>query len=208
MSLDRVSICPWIWIHTTNQTFGIFFCPKQNIITHTPFFVETHGKAFWSVNTCTCPSVFYVYHFAVSDAELEQFVVQVIEANNRGVSAARNVSNEPNWSFGQSLFFAGTILTTIGKSYEDIMKLCLYKKNYRHLFFAFHWRTLTCSLEISDRHQDTIELQVLVYREYHGVIYELDDISFNSTKHHFLYYISMRKYVDCPSSCKMGWSLQ
>ena len=89
-------------------------------------FFETHGKAFWSVNTCTCPRVIYVYHFAVSDAELEQFVVQVIEANNRGVSAARNVSNEPNWSFGQSLFFAGTILTTIGKSYEDIMKLFLY----------------------------------------------------------------------------------
>ena len=50
-----------------------------------------------------------------TDAELEAFILEVIDANNRGVSAARNVTTtEPNWSFGQSLFFAGTILTTIG----------------------------------------------------------------------------------------------
>ena len=41
--------------------------------------------------------------------------MEIIEANNRGVSAVANVSMEPNWSFVQSLFFAGTILTTIGK---------------------------------------------------------------------------------------------
>ena len=54
----------------------------------------------------------------VTDAELEEFVVHIIEANNRGVSAVKNVSSEPNWSFGQSLFFAGTILTTIGKYHQ------------------------------------------------------------------------------------------
>ncbi|CAH1791764.1 unnamed protein product [Owenia fusiformis] len=50
----------------------------------------------------------------VPDAELENFIVEVIEANNRGVSAVANVTKDPNWSFGQSLFFACTILTTIG----------------------------------------------------------------------------------------------
>ena len=49
-----------------------------------------------------------------SDEELEAFIVKIVRANNRGVSAIRNVTNEPNWSFGQAFFFAGTVLTTIG----------------------------------------------------------------------------------------------
>ena len=49
------------------------------------------------------------------DDDLEEFIVTIIDANNRGVSAVGNVSSEPNWSFGQSIFFAGTVLTTIGK---------------------------------------------------------------------------------------------
>ncbi|XP_014676553.1 PREDICTED: potassium channel subfamily K member 1-like [Priapulus caudatus] len=50
----------------------------------------------------------------VGDEELEEFIVEVIRANTRGVSAIRNVTMEPNWSFGQSMFFAGTVITTIG----------------------------------------------------------------------------------------------
>jgi potassium channel subfamily K protein 1 len=41
----------------------------------------------------------------------------VVKASNRGVSAARNASGEPNWSFGQSLFFSSTVVTTIGNNY-------------------------------------------------------------------------------------------
>jgi potassium channel subfamily K protein 1 len=41
----------------------------------------------------------------------------VVKASNRGVSAARNVSGEPNWSFGQSLFFSSTVVTTIGNNF-------------------------------------------------------------------------------------------
>ncbi|KAK3868059.1 hypothetical protein Pcinc_026535 [Petrolisthes cinctipes] len=57
---------------------------------------------------------FLAKHPCVSDAELEDLIVEIITANNRGVSAARNVSGEPNWSFGQSFFFSSTIVTTIG----------------------------------------------------------------------------------------------
>nr|CAD7597040.1 unnamed protein product [Timema genevievae] len=49
-----------------------------------------------------------------SDADLEELIQEVVKASNRGVSAARNVSGEPNWSFGQSLFFSSTVVTTIG----------------------------------------------------------------------------------------------
>ncbi|CAD5121554.1 DgyrCDS10053 [Dimorphilus gyrociliatus] len=50
----------------------------------------------------------------ITDGELEAFIEKIVEAQNRGVSAIKNVTSESNWSFGQSLFFAGTILTTIG----------------------------------------------------------------------------------------------
>lgn len=53
-------------------------------------------------------------HPCLSDEDLEEFIVEIVRANNHGVSAVRNVTMEPSWSFGQSLFFAGTIVTTIG----------------------------------------------------------------------------------------------
>ena len=54
------------------------------------------------------------FHF--SDVELEKFIANIVIATNRGVSATKNVTmSEPNWTFGQSIFFAGTLLTTIGK---------------------------------------------------------------------------------------------
>ncbi|XP_076442971.1 potassium channel subfamily K member 1-like isoform X1 [Babylonia areolata] len=51
----------------------------------------------------------------VSEEQLELFIEKVVGAANRGVSATRNVTmSEPNWSFGQALFFSSTVLTTIG----------------------------------------------------------------------------------------------
>lgn len=57
---------------------------------------------------------FLADHPGVSDDALETLISEVVRASNRGVSAARNVSGEPNWSFGQSLFFSSTVITTIG----------------------------------------------------------------------------------------------
>ncbi|KAF4526023.1 hypothetical protein B566_EDAN000816 [Ephemera danica] len=45
---------------------------------------------------------------------LEDLLQLVVDAGNRGVSATRNATGEPNWSFGQSLFFSSTVATTIG----------------------------------------------------------------------------------------------
>jgi hypothetical protein len=61
-------------------------------------------------------------HPSVSDQALEDLISEVVKASNRGVSASRNASGEPNWSFGQSLFFSSTVVTTIGrkKYYERI----------------------------------------------------------------------------------------
>ncbi|XP_073992952.1 potassium channel subfamily K member 1-like isoform X2 [Rhodnius prolixus] len=53
-------------------------------------------------------------HSCVQDGALEELIEEVVRASNRGVSAAQNVSGEPNWSFGQSLFFSSTVVTTIG----------------------------------------------------------------------------------------------
>lgn len=65
-------------------------------------------------------TLIYLTHLLLLDSSLEILIQEVIEANNRGVSAARNVSGEPNWSFGQSLFFASTVVTTIGEFFNNI----------------------------------------------------------------------------------------
>jgi len=50
----------------------------------------------------------------IPEQELDELLLHVVRATNRGVAVTRNLSSEPNWSFGQSFFFAGTVVTTIG----------------------------------------------------------------------------------------------
>ncbi|KAF2366722.1 Potassium channel domain [Trinorchestia longiramus] len=59
-------------------------------------------------------STFLQRHPCVSDAALEELIEEILGASRRGVSALRNATGESNWSFGQSLFFSSTIVTTIG----------------------------------------------------------------------------------------------
>ncbi|KAF6036732.1 hypothetical protein EB796_004974 [Bugula neritina] len=50
----------------------------------------------------------------VTDMELEQFLVDVVEATGQGIFVTNNVTIRSHWNFGQSFFFVGTLLTTIG----------------------------------------------------------------------------------------------
>jgi potassium channel subfamily K member 1 len=62
----------------------------------------------------------YISQFRVDHAscipteDLNDFVRVISKANDEGIPAVNNFSKDQNWSFGQTIFFAGTILTTIG----------------------------------------------------------------------------------------------
>ncbi|XP_063362540.1 potassium channel subfamily K member 1-like isoform X1 [Cydia amplana] len=57
---------------------------------------------------------FMMRHPNILADDLESLIEVVVRATNQGVPAAQNVSGGPNWSFGQSLFFSSTVITTIG----------------------------------------------------------------------------------------------
>ncbi|XP_026870296.1 potassium channel subfamily K member 6 isoform X2 [Electrophorus electricus] len=45
---------------------------------------------------------------------LENFLVRVLRANKYGVSVLHNISTNSNWDLASSLFFANTLVTTVG----------------------------------------------------------------------------------------------
>ncbi|XP_025889835.1 potassium channel subfamily K member 16-like [Nothoprocta perdicaria] len=53
-------------------------------------------------------------HTCVDRQALEQFVQVLMEAWEKGVNPEGNSTNPSNWDFGNSFFFAGTVVTTIG----------------------------------------------------------------------------------------------
>ncbi|XP_009642432.1 potassium channel subfamily K member 1 [Egretta garzetta] len=53
-------------------------------------------------------------HACLSEQQLEQFLMRVLEASNYGVSVLSNASGNWNWDFTSSLFFASTVLSTTG----------------------------------------------------------------------------------------------
>lgn len=50
----------------------------------------------------------------LDDVALENFLVQVLDANKYGVSVLRNASVSSNWDFASSFFFTSTLVTTVG----------------------------------------------------------------------------------------------
>lgn len=74
----------------------------------------------------------------LSDDDLEKLIEEVVKASNRGVSAARNASGEPNWSFGQSLFFSSTVVTTIGTNSVSICSNSLKTVSFRPIELSKH----------------------------------------------------------------------
>lgn len=70
-------------------------------------------------------AIYYV--FCVSDAELEDFIDAIVKAANGGILATNNVTFSSSWSFGQSFFFVGTFLTTIGELLSKLSFLQMMK---------------------------------------------------------------------------------
>lgn len=51
----------------------------------------------------------------VNATSLENFLEKVLQANKYGISILPNSSASSNWDFASSLFFANTLVTTVGK---------------------------------------------------------------------------------------------
>lgn len=51
----------------------------------------------------------------VNSTSLEQFLVKVLMANKYGVSILKNASTNQNWDLASSMFFANTLVTTVGE---------------------------------------------------------------------------------------------
>lgn len=89
---------------------------------HVPFWLTgphlNKSREFVSCQQNTCclfvKWVFFFSFFRFADDELEDFIAQVLKASAQGISALRNATSEPNWTFGQALFFSTTVVTTIG----------------------------------------------------------------------------------------------
>ncbi|CAH1173494.1 unnamed protein product [Phaedon cochleariae] len=77
-------------------------------------FMEAPEERAVKVRVDTAIQKFLVANPSVPDQDLEDLIKEIVKANNRGVSAIGNATGTPNWSFGQSLFFASTVVTTIG----------------------------------------------------------------------------------------------
>ena len=71
-----------------------------------------------------------ILSFDLSDDALEKFLIEINNAAHKGVLSTGNVTmSEPNWSFGQSIFFSVTVLTTIGNLkllYMYMLFVCLF----------------------------------------------------------------------------------
>lgn len=56
-----------------------------------------------------------LFNSPCADDDLDEFIRQVANLNSHGISPLHNATAaDMNWSFGQSLFFASTVITTIG----------------------------------------------------------------------------------------------
>ncbi|XP_017775772.1 PREDICTED: potassium channel subfamily K member 1-like isoform X2 [Nicrophorus vespilloides] len=80
-------------------------------------------------------SEFLERHQCIDDDDLEVLIGHIIQASKMGVAATRNASGELNWSFGQSLFFSGTVVTTIG--YGHVTPLSREGKAFCIIFAVF-----------------------------------------------------------------------
>ena len=59
-------------------------------------------------------------NFSCLDNEnLERLIDIVVNAINNGVDPSNNATSPSNWEYSGAFFFAGTVITTIGKCYQN-----------------------------------------------------------------------------------------
>lgn len=72
------------------------------------------------------------HNSCLSEKSLNDFIQEISLGNDKGIPATNNVTREPNWSFGQSVFYATTVLTTIG--YGNVSPLTRLGKFFLLIF--------------------------------------------------------------------------
>ncbi|EFP13391.1 CRE-TWK-46 protein [Caenorhabditis remanei] len=50
----------------------------------------------------------------IDESEIDKLFINIREAALNGIWMDRNLSSDPNWTFGQAFFFAGTLISTVG----------------------------------------------------------------------------------------------
>jgi hypothetical protein len=51
----------------------------------------------------------------LSENEVDRLFSNIRDAALNGIWSEKNITSEPNWTFGQAFFFAATLLTTVGE---------------------------------------------------------------------------------------------
>ncbi|XP_067131134.1 potassium channel subfamily K member 6-like [Centruroides vittatus] len=75
-------------------------------------------------------------HPCVTEEALEHLIVSVVNARDQGIVVIQNVSDVRNkWEFGESIFFATTLITTIG--YGHVTPLSNFGKGFTILYSVF-----------------------------------------------------------------------
>lgn len=81
---------------------GIFLALEQHHETRVKEIAQSTFMAFTENHSCVSPS------------DLQTFVAEVIKTYDSGVILTSEISNNSHWSYGSSVFFAITVITTIG----------------------------------------------------------------------------------------------
>ncbi|KAI5618809.1 potassium channel, subfamily K, member 2b [Silurus asotus] len=82
--------------------------------------------------------LFFLANYSCLDGPaLEKFVQVILEARESGVNPSGNSTSASNWDFGSSFFFAGTVVTTIGKQCVEVLAVALFLLMGSVLFLIF-----------------------------------------------------------------------
>lgn len=84
----------------------------------------------------TLRNEFVTKHPCITEEALEHLIVSIVNARDQGIVVIQNISDVRNkWDFGESIFFATTLITTIG--YGHVTPLSTFGKGFTILYSIF-----------------------------------------------------------------------